>query len=280
MKLVVHTFLTLDGVMQGPGGADEDRSGEFDRGGWLIPYSDADMGEIVESWFAHAEAILLGRNTYESMRSYWSQVTDPDNVVAAKLNYGRKYVVSNTLTSADWGDTTVLKGDVIGQVASLKRDGGPDELQVHGSARLAQSLHAAGLVDEYRLLVFPVTVEPASGCSPTTRRRRGTPCSTLEPLVPAPCIRFSSRKPSRPATSSCRMAGKPPSVDPSLERAVQMRDGVLTEAYERFHRTGPEWGADQLTNHGPMAVEVLVRRGRPRSCTPCRLCRLTSGYPA
>ncbi len=158
MKLVVHTFLTLDGVMQGPGGADEDRSGEFDRGGWLIPYSDADMGEIVESWFAHTEAILLGRNTYESMRSYWSQVTDPDNVVAAKLNYGRKYVVSNTLTSADWGDTTVLKGDVIGQVASLKRDGGPDELQVHGSARLAQSLHAAGLVDEYRLLVFPVTV--------------------------------------------------------------------------------------------------------------------------
>src|SRR5580692_206929 len=104
--------------------------------------------------------------------------------------------------------------------------------------------------------------EPASGCSPTTRRRRGTPCSTLEPLVPAPCIRFSSRKPSRPATSSCRMAGKPPSVDPGLERAVQMSDGVLTEAYERFHRTGPEWGADQLTNHGPMAVEVLVRRGR------------------
>jgi dihydrofolate reductase len=158
MKLVVHTFLTLDGVMQGPGGADEDRSGGFDRGGWLIPYSDADMGQIVESWFAHTEAILLGRNTYETMRSYWSQVTDPDNGVAAKLNYGRKYVASNTLTSADWGDTTVLRGDVIGQVASLKRDGGPGELQVHGSARLAQSLHAAGLVDEYRLLVFPVTV--------------------------------------------------------------------------------------------------------------------------
>ena len=159
MKLVVHTFLTLDGVMQGPGGADEDRSGGFGHGGWLIPLGDADMGEIVESWFARTEAILIGRNTYESMRAYWSQVTDPANGVAAKLNHGRKYVVSNTLTSADWGDTQVLSGDVVDQVAGLKDNGGGrGELQVHGSARLAQALHAAGLVDEYRLLVFPVTV--------------------------------------------------------------------------------------------------------------------------
>jgi dihydrofolate reductase len=157
MKLVTHAFLTLDGVMQGPGGADEDRSGGFGRGGWLVPFSDADMGAIAESWFARTEAILLGRNTYETMRAYWSQVTDPANSVAAKLNHGRKYVASNTLTSADWGDTTVLGGDVIGRVADLKR-GGRGELQVHGSARLAQALHAAGLIDEYRLLVFPVTV--------------------------------------------------------------------------------------------------------------------------
>jgi dihydrofolate reductase len=159
MKLVTHTFLTLDGVMQGPGGADEDRSGGFGRGGWLVPFSGADMGAIVESWFARTEAILLGRNTYETMRAYWSQVTDPANSAAAKLNHGRKYVASNTLTSADWGDTTVLSGDVIGQVADLKHNGGGrGELQVHGSARLAQALHAAGLIDEYRLLVFPVTV--------------------------------------------------------------------------------------------------------------------------
>jgi dihydrofolate reductase len=158
MKLVVHTFLTLDGVMQGPGGADEDRSGGFDRGGWLVPFADADMGEIVESWFARTEAILLGRNTYETMRVYWSQVSDPDNAAAVKLNYGRKYLVSNTLTDADWGDTVVLGGDVIARVADLKSDGGAGELQVHGSARLAQSLHTAGLIDEYRLLMFPVTV--------------------------------------------------------------------------------------------------------------------------
>jgi dihydrofolate reductase len=158
MKLTVHTFLTLDGVMQGPGGADEDRSGGFGRGGWLVPLADADMGEIVESWFARTEAILLGRSTYETMRAYWSQVTDPANGAAAKLNYGRKYVASNTLTDADWGDTTVLSGDVIAAVADLKKRGGQGELQVHGSARLAQSLHTAGLIDEYRLLVFPVTV--------------------------------------------------------------------------------------------------------------------------
>ena len=157
MKLVTHAFLTLDGVMQGPGGAEEDPSGGFGRGGWLVPFSDADMGVIAESWFARTEAILLGRNTYEMMRAYWSQVTDPANGAATKLNHGRKYVVSNTRTRADWGDTTVLRGDVIGQIADLRR-GGRGELQVHGSARLAQALHAAGLIDEYRLLVFPVTV--------------------------------------------------------------------------------------------------------------------------
>lgn len=158
MKLIVHTFLTLDGVMQGPGGADEDRSGGFDRGGWLVPFADADMGEIVASWFAAAGAILLGRSTYETMRAYWSQVTDPANAAAAQLNYGRKYVVSSTMDYADWGSTTVLSGDVIGKVADLKQDSGPGELQVHGSARLARALHAARLIDEYRLMVFPVTV--------------------------------------------------------------------------------------------------------------------------
>jgi dihydrofolate reductase len=123
VKLVTHTFLTLDGVMQGPGGAWEDPSGGFGRGGWLVPFSDADMGVIVESWFARTEAILLGRNTFETMRAYWSQVTDPANGAAAKLNHGRKYVVSNTLTRADWGDTTVLRGDVVGQVADIRNGG-------------------------------------------------------------------------------------------------------------------------------------------------------------
>jgi len=157
VKLTVHTFLTVDGVMQGPGGADEDTSGGFARGGWLVPFADEGMGAVVTGWFAKAEAILLGRTTYTMMYGYWSQVTDPDNLVAAKLNGLPKYVASTSLRDPAWHDTTVLDGDAIERVRQLKqRPGG--ELQVHGSAGLAQALHRHGLVDEYRLLVFPVTV--------------------------------------------------------------------------------------------------------------------------
>jgi dihydrofolate reductase len=157
MKLTLHTFLSLDGVMQGPGGPDEDTSGGFERGGWVVPYLDQDFGEIVDGWFEHADAILLGRTTYEMMRDYWTQIDDPDNLVAVKLNGLPKFIVSSTLREPDWHDSTVLSGDVAGEVGRLKeRPGG--ELQVHGSAELARSLHEAGLVDEYRLLVFPVCV--------------------------------------------------------------------------------------------------------------------------
>lgn len=159
MKLTLHTFLTVDGVMQGPGGADEDTSGGFDRGGWLVPYVDQDFGEIVDSWFERADAILLGRTTYEMMQAYWTQVDDPDNLAGVKLNGLPKFIASSTLRDPDWHDSTVLSGDIIDEVTRLKqRSGG--ELQVHGSCGLAHTLHEAGLVDEYRLLVFPVCVGP------------------------------------------------------------------------------------------------------------------------
>lgn len=158
MKLVVHEFLSLDGVMQGPGGIDEDRSNGFDRGGWMVPFGeDEGQGAIVDSWFAQADTFLLGRTTYEMMHSYWSQVTDPDSGVATALNNLPKLVVSSTLRDPEWNAATALTGDPVEAVASLKaRDGG--ELQVHGSWQLARSLHEAGLVDEYRLLIFPVCV--------------------------------------------------------------------------------------------------------------------------
>lgn len=157
MQLTVHTFMTLDGVMQSPGTPEEDPSNGFRHGGWLPPHVDQGFGEIVSGWFTGAEAILLGRTTFMAMRGYWTQVTDPDNPVALALNGLPKYLVSGTVTQPDWGETTVLSGDPIERVAELReRPGG--ELQLHGSWQLASALHAAGLIDEYRLLRFPVTV--------------------------------------------------------------------------------------------------------------------------
>lgn len=157
MKLTVHTFVSIDGVMQGPGGPDEDTTGGFDLGGWLVPYVDDDFGQIVDGWFAEADEILLGRTTYDMMYAFWSQVTDPEDKVAGKLNTLPKHVVSTTLGEATWANSTIISGDVEAAVTSLKERSGR-ELQVHGSCGLVHTLHDAGLVDEYRLLVFPVVL--------------------------------------------------------------------------------------------------------------------------
>jgi dihydrofolate reductase len=159
MKLSVHMFMTLDGVVQSPGGADEDTSGGFTRGGWVMPHFDDDLGQVVSGWFQQTDAVLFGRRTYETMAAFWPTVTDPDNPAATALNTHPKYVVSNTLTDAEagWGNSTVIRGDFLAAIRDLKkRPGG--ELQVHGSAQLARTLHAAGLVDVYRILIFPITV--------------------------------------------------------------------------------------------------------------------------
>lgn len=158
MKLTVHEFLSIDGVMQGPGAPDEDRGNGFDRGGWQAPFTgDDDFGRIVGGWFDQVDEFLLGRTTYDMMYGFWSQVTDPDDDVATKLNGLPKHVVSTTLTDPAWQHTTVIANDIINNVRALKERPGR-ELQLHGSWRLAQTLHNAGLIDEYRLLMFPVVI--------------------------------------------------------------------------------------------------------------------------
>jgi dihydrofolate reductase len=155
MKLTAQTFLTLDGVMQAPGGADEDTDGGFEHGGWSFAYGDDDFGASVTDWMSRAGGVLLGRKTYQIFAGFWPQVTDPDNPVASQLNTLPKYVASSTLSSVDWNNSTLLGGDVVSEVTKLKEQPG-GELQVHGSGELLQTLIGADLVDEYLLYWFPV----------------------------------------------------------------------------------------------------------------------------
>ena len=152
-KLVVGAFVTLDGVMQAPGGPDEDREGGFQHGGWLVPYFDEEFGESMAEWTKRADAFLLGRKTYEIFAASWPNSPDPDE----PLNIRPKYVASRTLDSVTWNNSSLLKGDIAQEVARLKaQEGG--EIQVHGSGSLLQTLLQHDLVDTLRIWQFPVTL--------------------------------------------------------------------------------------------------------------------------
>ena len=156
-RLVVGTFLTLDGVMQAPGGPDEDRDGGFEHGGWTVTHWDERMGEVMDDQFADVDALLLGRKTYEIFAAHWPHVDAAGDPVATKLNAMPKYVASRTLDEATWNNSTLLTGDVAEAVADLKRERG-DVVLVQGSQSLLQTLLAHDLVDEFWLWVFPVVL--------------------------------------------------------------------------------------------------------------------------
>jgi len=154
-KLIVSTFLTLDGVMQAPGGAEEDDSGDFALGGWSVNYWDDMMGQFMGDAMSGTFDLLLGGRTYDIFAAYWPHA--PEEAGAKPLNEATKYVASRSHRELGWGPSVLIEGDAATGVAELKRGDGP-ELQVHGSANLIQTLLRHNLVDEFRLWVFRLVI--------------------------------------------------------------------------------------------------------------------------
>jgi len=168
MKLTTTTHVTLDGVMQGLGGPDEDRRGGFERGGWAGPLFDSEATTFLNQVFQRADAFLFGRWTYEVFAGSWGAIADmAASPIGLALNTQPKYVASTTLTDPRWADTTVLSADVVAAVAELRAKPA-GELQVHGSGALTRWLLENDLVDEMNLLIVPVVVGQGTRLFPAT----------------------------------------------------------------------------------------------------------------
>jgi dihydrofolate reductase len=155
-KLIVLSFITLDGVMQAPGGPEEDPSGGFKYGGWSVGYFDDVLGNVMTEQMGHPLDLLLGRKTYDIFAAYWPRAGD-DDPAARVINRARKYVVSHRPVNLDWKTTVPISGDVAEKIKQLKNEDGP-EIQVHGSGNLIQTLLKNDLVDEFWLKTFPVAL--------------------------------------------------------------------------------------------------------------------------
>ncbi len=152
-KIIVLEFMTLDGVIQAPGGPKEDTSGGFKFGGWTAPYFDDFTGKVMSEQMRQPFSLLLGRKTFDIFSAYWPQHAEG----WPGINEAVKYVVSNTLSLSDWEHTVFVKGDVVEELKKLKKQEGPD-LKVWGSGKLVQTLLKHGLVDELKLKIFPITL--------------------------------------------------------------------------------------------------------------------------
>ncbi len=155
-KLIVSTFVSLDGIMQAPGGPEEDPTGGFTLGGWTFNYWDETVDISAAGFDSKDRELVLGRRTYEIFEAYWPYQPDGDPI-ARSLNAAKKYVASSTLTTLHWNNSTLLHGDVVSAIIALKAQPGPD-LQIIGSGNLIQTLQAASLIDEYNVWTFPVVL--------------------------------------------------------------------------------------------------------------------------
>lgn len=154
-KLIINTFVTLDGVMQAPGGPEEDPTSNFNFGGWSFHYWDEVMGNFMDEFMSKPFELLLGRKTYEIFAAHWPYITnDP---VADKFNATKKYVASRTVNKLNWANSILIKNDVENEIKKIKEQNGP-ELQVHGSSNLIKTLVNENLVDQFNIWTFPVTV--------------------------------------------------------------------------------------------------------------------------
>ena len=166
MKLTTTTQVSLDGVMQGPGGSDENRSGGFERGGWAMPLFDNEARAYSVGVYERADAFLFGRQTYDVFAPYWGAMDPGSHPIADALNTKPKFLASTTVTDPQWTDTTVLAGDPAAAIAELKAKPG-GELQVHGSGALIRWLLDQDLVDEMNLLIVPVVLGQGTRLFPT-----------------------------------------------------------------------------------------------------------------